>query len=169
MGMFGDDDAGVGAGDVTASERCTAPLAIALGVTGFAAGKSTLCITLRAVSSASSSAESFGFETLSGSLVVFANWTDGGAVTLTAAGPSFVRTRSRAATERAIKACVAWFPKRCCNLWAGEGATATALRWIVLAGAGRRWIAAVDRRVVRSWAMLSAVGRRDGLPYPPHT
>jgi hypothetical protein len=47
-------------------------------------------ITLRAFSSASISAGSFGFETLDGNRVVFESWTDGGAVTLTRASPPVV-------------------------------------------------------------------------------
>lgn len=55
---------------------------------------------------------------------------------------------------RASSACVPWFPRRCCNTCAGEGATATGLRWINVAAGGRRGLAAGERRVVRSWAMV---------------
>jgi len=70
MFVPGDDDGGVEAGDVSALERCTAPLATPVGAIGVP-GDSRMRDTLRAISSASSSAGSVGFDTFAGSRVCF--------------------------------------------------------------------------------------------------
>ena len=97
---------------------------------------SVMLATLRAISRASSSAGSFGCETR-------ANWTEAGAATDTWAG---------AAIEREIRAWVPWLPSRRCNACAGDTAAA-ALRWTVVAAAGRRSTAAGLRSPVRSCAI----------------
>ncbi len=74
-------------------------------------GDSRIRITLRAISSASSSAESVGFDTFVGSRVLLEHWIEGETAALTDAGVS-VGPFADMARDRAMKVCAAWFPRR---------------------------------------------------------
>ena len=99
------DDRG---GEVAA--RWTVDFAEPFGATGFVAGGCCIRITLRAVSSASSSAGSVGFDTFAGRRVCLE------------------ADSLPCAIEREISTCVARLPKRSCNVWAGDRGFSAALR-----------------------------------------
>jgi hypothetical protein len=126
--MFTRGDGRGGAGvDGAASARCTVPFAVPFGPGGVLAGGSRIRITLRAVSSASSSAGSIGLDTLAGNRVHFENWTDGGVVILTGTLLSLV-SRVCEAMDLAMRICVARLPRRSCNMRAGDRAFSATLR-----------------------------------------
>ena len=95
------------------------------------AGGSRIRMTLRAVSSASRSAGSVGFETFAGSRAAADSWTAGGA--------RRDRGRRRAArpTDDAMTHLRAWLPNRSCSARTGGGETPR-YAGTAVAGAGRR-------------------------------
>src|SRR6266700_6665292 len=118
------DNGTAGAG--LASARRAAPLAPFCTVEA-GAGASRMRATFFAVSSASNSAGSPGFEI--GRRLVLENWMDGSCAVLTMGRVAALSLAE--ATDREISSCVARLPRRSCRVLPGDLAFADALRWTV--------------------------------------
>ena len=98
--MFTRDAAGAGEAAGVAAAAAAALAVLAFDVFG---SGSRMRTTLRAVSSASSSAGSLGFDTLAGSRAALESWIDGGVKMLMDDGAGAVRSATGPANERATR------------------------------------------------------------------